>query len=287
MTIDRFSVTACSAAAIGLVLATQPAAAQQYPSQPITIIVAAAAGGFADGVARTVGERLNEKLGQSIVIENRGGAAGNLGARAVATAKPDGYTVLVSTTAMAINGTLYKNMGYRTEDITPVAIVGSAPESIVVNPANPAKNLREFIEAARQKPIEYGSAGVGSGSFIAAEYLFKVRGQGADRARAVPGRRACRSPRCSATISRPSPRRCRRWCRTSSPDKLRGIGLASEKRHRCRARRVDLCRERNCRFLCGIVGRLLRSVADRRRRLLRASTAPSTRSSRNPPCRSG
>ena len=126
------------------------------------------------------------------MIENRGGAAGNLGARAVATAKPDGHTVLVSTTAMAINGTLYKNMGYRTEDITPVAIVGSAPEAIVVNPANPAKNLREFIDAARQKPVEYGSAGVGSGSFIAAEYLFKVRGQGADRARAVPGRRACR-----------------------------------------------------------------------------------------------
>jgi tripartite-type tricarboxylate transporter receptor subunit TctC len=230
MTIDRFSVTACSAAVIGVVLATQPVAAQQYPSQPVTIIVAAAAGGFADGVARAVGERLSDKLGQSIVIENRGGAAGNLGARAVATAKPDGHTVLVSTTAMAINGTLYKNMGYRTEDITPVAIVGSAPEAIVVNPANPAKNLREFIEAARQKPIEYGSAGVGSGSFIAAEYLFKVVAKAQTVHVPFPGG----APAVTALLGN----HIQAVAATVSPlvshiqsGKLRGIGLASAKRH--------------------------------------------------------
>ena len=230
MTIDRFLVTACSAAAIGLVLATQPVAAQQYPSQPITIIVAAAAGGFADGVARAVGERLSDKLGQSIVIENRGGAAGNLGARAVATAKPDGYTVLVSTTAMAINGTLYKNMGYRTEDIAPVAIVGSAPEAIVVNPANPAKNLREFIEAARQKPVEYGSAGVGSGSFISAEYLFKVVAKAQTVHVPFPGG----APAVTALLGN----HIQAVAATVSPlvthiqsGKLRGIGLASQKRH--------------------------------------------------------
>ena len=230
MTIDRFSVTACSAAVIGVVLATQPVAAQQYPSQPVTIIVAAAAGGFADGVARAVGERLSDKLGQSIVIENRGGAAGNLGARAVATAKPDGHTVLVSTTAMAINGTLYKNMGYRTEDITPVAIVGSAPEAIVVNPANPAKNLREFIEAARQKPIEYGSAGVGSGSFIAAEYLFKVVAKAQTVHVPFPGG----APAVTALLGN----HIQAVAATVSPlvshiqsGQLRGIGLASAKRH--------------------------------------------------------
>ncbi len=230
MTIDRFSVAACSAAAIGLVLATQPVTAQQYPSQPITIIVAAAAGGFADGVARAVGERLNEKLGQNIVIENRGGAAGNLGARAVATSKPDGYTVLVSTTAMAINGTLYKNMGYRTQDIAPVAIVGSAPEAIVVNPANPAKNLREFIAAARQKPVEYGSAGVGSGSFIAAEYLFKVVATAQTVHVPFPGG----APAVTALLGN----HIQAVAATVSPlvthiqsGKLRGIGLASQKRH--------------------------------------------------------
>ncbi len=286
MTIDRFSVTACSAAAIGLVLATQPVAAQQYPSQPITIIVAAAAGGFADGVARTVGERLNEKLGQSIVIENRGGAAGNLGARAVATAKPDGHTVLVSTTAMAINGTLYKNMGYRTEDITPVAIVGSAPESIVVNPANPAKNLREFIEAARQKPIEYGSAGVGSGSFIAAEYLFKVVAKAQTVHVPFPGG----APAITALLGN----HIQAVAATVSPlvshiqsGQLRGIGLASRE---AASRSFPTC-PLMPRTELPISMRHRGSASSFRRRptrrLLRASTAPSMRSSRKPPCRSG
>lgn len=105
-----------------------PAMAQQ--AQPtITIVVAAAAGGFADGVARVIGDRLAERLNVKIVIENKGGAGGNLGARTVAQAAPDGNTILVSTTSMAINGTLYKNMGYATSDITPVAIAGSAPEA--------------------------------------------------------------------------------------------------------------------------------------------------------------
>lgn len=155
-------------------LSGRPALAQQYPSQTITIIVAAAAGGFADGVARTVGERLGQRLGQSVVIENRGGAGGNLGARAIAQSKPDGHSILVSTTSMAINGTLYKNLGYAMSDITPVAIVGSAPEAIVTHPSNPAKNLAEFIQAAKSKSVEYGTAGLGTGSYIAAEYLFKV-----------------------------------------------------------------------------------------------------------------
>jgi tripartite-type tricarboxylate transporter receptor subunit TctC len=221
----------CSAAALAAFVAcVQPVGAQQYPSQSITIIVAAAAGGFADGVARAVGERLNEKLGQSIVIENRGGAAGNLGARAVATSKPDGHTVLVSTTAMAINGTLYKNMGFRTEDITPAAIVGSAPEAIVVNPSNPAKNLREFLEAARKSPVEYGSAGVGSGSFIAAEYLFKVVAKAQTVHVPFPGG----APAVTALLGN----HIQAVAATVSPlvthiqsGKLRGIGLASAKRH--------------------------------------------------------
>ena len=175
MSIVRLSVVARGCAVLGLAsIAAQPAAAQQYPAQPITIVVAAAAGGFADGVARTIGEKLGEKFGQNVVIENKGGAGGNLGARQVAQSKADGYTVLVSTTSMAINGTLYKSMGYATEDIRAAAIVGSAPEAIVVHPSNPAKNLAEFIAAAKTKSVDFGTAGVGSGSHIAAEYLFKV-----------------------------------------------------------------------------------------------------------------
>jgi tripartite-type tricarboxylate transporter receptor subunit TctC len=155
--------------------AATPAFAQPQPgAQTITIIVSFAAGGFADGVARVIGERIGERLGVKIVIENKGGAGGNLAARQVARAAPDGTTILVSTTAMAINPTLYKNMGYTTSDLTAVAIPGSVPESFVVHPSNPAKDLKEFIANAKDKPIEYASAGVGTGSFITAEYVFKV-----------------------------------------------------------------------------------------------------------------
>jgi tripartite-type tricarboxylate transporter receptor subunit TctC len=162
------------ATAVAWLLAAQPTAAQQYPSQQVTIVVAAAAGGFADGVARTVGEKLGERLGQTIVVENKGGAGGNLGARMVAQSPPDGHTILVSTTSMAINGTLYKSMGYATADIRPAAIVGSAPEVIVVHPSRPAQNLADLLAAAKTTSLEYGTAGIGSGSFIAAEYLFKI-----------------------------------------------------------------------------------------------------------------
>jgi tripartite-type tricarboxylate transporter receptor subunit TctC len=227
----RISICAAWTALAGLVLAFgQPAAAQPYPSQPITIVVAAAAGGFADGVGRSVGDRLSAKLGQRVIVENRGGAAGNLGARAVAASKPDGHTILVSTTAMAINGTLYKNMGYRTADITPAAIVGSAPEAIVVNPKSPAKTLADFIKLARQKPIEFGTAGIGSGSFIAAEYLFKVIAKtqtvhvpfpgGAPAVTALLGGHI---GAVAATVTPLIPH--------INSGKLRGLGLASAKRH--------------------------------------------------------
>ena len=137
----KVTAVALSSSALSLMV-PQPTAAQQYPSQQVTIIVAAAAGGFADGVARSVGEKLSERLGQTVVVENKAGAGGNLGARIVAQSRPDGHTVLVSTTSMAINGTLYKNMGYATTDIRPVAIVGSAPEAIVVHPSHPAQESR-------------------------------------------------------------------------------------------------------------------------------------------------
>jgi tripartite-type tricarboxylate transporter receptor subunit TctC len=208
-----------------------PATAQQpYPSQAITIVVAAAAGGFADGVARTIGDKLGERLGQSIVIENKGGAGGNLGARLVAQSAPDGHTVLVSTTSMAINGTLYKNMGYATADIRPVAIVGSAPEVIVVHPSNSAKNLAEFLQAAQSKNVEYGTAGVGSGSFIAAEYLFKILAKAQTVHVPFPGG----APAITAVLGN----HIGAMAATVSPliphinsGALRGLGIASPKRH--------------------------------------------------------
>ena len=212
-------------------IAAMPATAQaQSSGPPITIIVAAAAGGFADGVARTIGDRISVKLGQKVVVENKGGAGGNLGARAVAQSQPDGNTILVSTTSMAINGTLYKNMGYATSDITPVAIVGSAPEAIVAHPSNPAKNLKEFIANAKGKSIEYASAGVGSGSYIAAEYLFKVLAKTQTVHVPYPGG----APAITAVLGN----HVGAMAVTVSPvivhinaGRLRGLGIASEKRY--------------------------------------------------------
>lgn len=159
------------------VLLGMPAAAMAqttYPAQLVKIVVALPAGGFADSIARVIAEPLGPKFGQSIVIENRGGAGGNIGARAVAQAAPDGYTVLVTTTAIAINDTLHKSKGYATADLKPVAIVGSSPEVFVVHPANPARTLAELIKPADGKPVQFGTAGLGTGSHIAAEYLFKI-----------------------------------------------------------------------------------------------------------------
>jgi tripartite-type tricarboxylate transporter receptor subunit TctC len=150
-----------------------PASAQQYPTQPVTLVVAFAAGGFADSVARLFSEELGKKLGQSIVVENRGGAGGNLGARTVVNAPTDGHTILVTTTSVAVNDTLYKNKGYASDDLRGVAIVGSTPEALIVNPANPAKNLQEFLANAKTKGITFGTAGGGTRSYIAGEYFFK------------------------------------------------------------------------------------------------------------------
>lgn len=169
-------ITCAAVAAMGLAsfagLGMSPAAAQQYPVRPITAVVAAAAGGYADAVARIIADKVGTLLKQNIVIENRGGAAGNLGAKLVATAAPDGYTMLVTTTALAINETLYKNRGYTSADLKAVSISASAPEVIVAHPSNPAKNVAELVK--QNKTLTYGSAGVGTGSYIAAEYLFKV-----------------------------------------------------------------------------------------------------------------
>ncbi len=163
---------ASSAMSLSLGL-SQPAASQPYPSRNITLVVAFAAGGVADGIARLVGQKLSERLGQNVVVENRGGAGGNIAAKNVAGAAPDGYTILVTTTALAINETLYKAKGFSASDFKTVAIAASSPESFTTHPSNPGRNLGEFIAAMKGKPINFATAGVGSGSHIAAEYFFR------------------------------------------------------------------------------------------------------------------
>jgi tripartite-type tricarboxylate transporter receptor subunit TctC len=158
-----------------LVFSQGRAVADTYPSNKITLVVAFAAGGVADTLARLIGQGVSERLHQSVVVENRGGAGGNIGAAVVARAAPDGYTLLVTTTALAINETLRENKQFSATDFKTVAIVASSPESLLTSPDNPAKNLAEFIKSAKAsgKTITFGSAGVGSGSHVQAEYFFK------------------------------------------------------------------------------------------------------------------
>jgi len=156
-----------------LLAGTAPAAAQTYPSQNVNVVVAFAAGGIADVVGRLVGQKAGERLGRVVVIENRGGAGGNLGARAVAQAAPDGYTLLATTSAIAVNDSASRNKGYATEDLRAVAFVAISPDVIAVHPSNPAKDLKEFLANARERSFTYGSAGVGTGPHIGAEYFFR------------------------------------------------------------------------------------------------------------------
>jgi tripartite-type tricarboxylate transporter receptor subunit TctC len=153
--------------------AWQSARAQAYPSQNITFQVGFAAGGIADVVARLVGLKLGERFGQTVVVENRGGAGGNLAAKAVSAAAPDGYTILATTTGLAVNETASKNKGFSVKDLRTVAIVAISPDVLAVHPSNPAKDLKEFVANAKEKSFTYGSAGVGTGPHIGAEYFFR------------------------------------------------------------------------------------------------------------------
>src|SRR5258706_900762 len=152
----------------------QPAWAEKnYPTQKITFQVAFAAGGIADVVARLIAQKLSQRVGQQVVVENRGGASGNLAAKAVSTAAPDGYTILAATASLAVNETVTCNKGFSVDDLRTVAIVAVTPVVLAVHPSNPAHSLQEFIINARTKSFTYGSAGVGTGPYIGAEYFFR------------------------------------------------------------------------------------------------------------------
>jgi len=168
-----FRILPALLATLVLTALTQAGAAQTYPSQNITMVVSFAAGGVADVVARLVALKLGERLRQNVVVENRGGAGGNLAAKAVVLSQPDGYTILATTTALAINETVTKNKGFSVDDLSPVAIVASSPDVLAVHPSNLAKDLREFIANGREKSFTYGSAGIGTAPHIGAEYFFR------------------------------------------------------------------------------------------------------------------
>ncbi len=153
----------------------QAVAQASWPVKPVRVVVAFAPGGIADVAARLVASRLSVSLGQPFVVENRAGGGGNLGAVAVARAAPDGYTVLATTTSVAVNPSLSRNAGYELErDLLPVVNLASSPNLIVVHPGTGAGNLKQLIEKARGAKLKYASAGAGTTPHLSAEYLFRM-----------------------------------------------------------------------------------------------------------------
>jgi len=150
---------------------------QAYPTRPIRYVVAFAPGGLNDILARIVGQKMSEALGQSVIVDNRPGAGGNLGTELVAKSSPDGYTVLNISTAQAISATLYSKLGYSLErDLAPVALLGSSPLMIAIHPGAAVRNVTEFANASKQKPLSYASGGVGTISHLSGEMLKRALG---------------------------------------------------------------------------------------------------------------
>jgi tripartite-type tricarboxylate transporter receptor subunit TctC len=150
------------------------AQAQGYPDRPIRLVAPFAPGGGTDISARILAEPLGQALGQTIVVDNRPGAGSVLGTDIVARAAPDGYTLLITTISLAFNAALYKKLPYNSlRDFTPVSLVTDQPNIMVAHPSLPAKTLKEFIALARSQPgqLNYGSAGIGSGTHLAMELL--------------------------------------------------------------------------------------------------------------------
>jgi tripartite-type tricarboxylate transporter receptor subunit TctC len=170
----------CALLALAMLACLSPAAADDYPNRTITIIVPYTPGGSTEILARMVGQKLEERLGKSVVIENKPGAGTVIGSNLVAKAVPDGYTLLMATpTPMAINFTLHKQLPYDpAADLTPLVMVAGAPFVLVVHPDLPVKSVKELIAYAKANPgkLSYGSGGPGSPHHLYAELLASMTG---------------------------------------------------------------------------------------------------------------
>jgi tripartite-type tricarboxylate transporter receptor subunit TctC len=176
MKLARRTFLHLTAYAAALSAASRTVRAAAYPVRAVRLVVGFAAGGGTDTAARLTGQWLSARLGQTFIIENRPGAGSSRAAEVVASASPDGYTLLVAGLANAVNATLYKRLTFSfTHDFVPVAGILNAPNLMVVNPSFPAKTVPEFIAYAKANPskVNMGSAGVGSGTHMSGE-LFKM-----------------------------------------------------------------------------------------------------------------
>lgn len=164
---------------LGLLLCAMglPAVAAGFPERPIRMVVPWAVGGGSDTTARIIGAKLGESLGQQIVIDNRAGAAGNIGTATAARAEPDGYTLLLADTGFSTGVSLYSKLGYHPiKDFAPISLVAVTPIVCVVHPSVPAKNMKELIAMAKSKPgaLTGGSGGTGGSVHLALE-LFQLQ----------------------------------------------------------------------------------------------------------------
>lgn len=152
---------------------------QPYPAKPVRLVVAYAPGGTTDVVARIMARKLTEKFGQSVVVDNRPGAATNIGTQFVARSPADGYTLILSTSTQAVNASLYPNLGYDlVKDFVAISAVATSPSILTVHPSLPVKNVKELVALARSRPgeLSYASAGNGSATHLAGELFKSIAG---------------------------------------------------------------------------------------------------------------
>ena len=161
-----------------LLLAAPLSMAQAWPARPIRLVVPFPPGGLIDNMARLVGSRLSQELGQPVVIDNKPGAGGNVGAAEVARAPADGYTLLMASPALTISPAVYKNLPYQPSQLAPVALLGRVPNVLLVNPASGIGKVQDLVSRAKAKPgqLNYASNGNGTSLHLSAE-LFKRRSE--------------------------------------------------------------------------------------------------------------
>ena len=173
-----WSLTRWTLIALSLVAVLPRAAAQDFPTRPITIIVPYTPGGSTEIMARLVGQKLEQRLGKSVIIEMKPGAGTVIGSSLVAKSAPDGYTLMMATpTPMAINYTLHKQLPYDpATDLIPLVMVAGAPFVLVVHPSLPVHSVQDLVKVAKEKPLSYGSGGPGAPHHLYAELLSSMLG---------------------------------------------------------------------------------------------------------------
>jgi tripartite-type tricarboxylate transporter receptor subunit TctC len=157
-----------------LLLSAPPASAQNYPSRPIRVVVAFGPGGIADTIARLIGQKLSDRYGQQVVVDNRPGAGGTVGAKLVVGANPDGYTLLVVTAAVTVNASAAKEAVDPRTELTPVALTASTPTIFAVHRSVTARSLMDYLRGTKGGRFTYSTAGVGTTEHLTSEYLFKA-----------------------------------------------------------------------------------------------------------------